>query len=285
MTPAPAAPAATPDRCARARRGSWADRPAPTPPARPTGPCCIRSRRMATAPGASPSAGTLPARADLVAASEQIWRFRRRGLRRRAGESDNRTDAGESPGEWAITDESPGGFGLRYLGRSASALRVADVCALRPRERSWCIFAWCAGGQPRRARIRHRRRGARRARREHHAQSACRTIGEPRTSVDVILLPRACACAPGRDSRPVGAVRAIPSSWFTGMAANGASSPPTRWSISTPASSFPCACCRTRHPAEQAQRGRPACRTAPAAPTPDAAVVRREMQSGLLALR
>ena len=245
---------------ARSRAGSACT---PTPPARPTGPCCIRSRRNGNCPGASPSAGTLPAscrpgrrlRADSALS-------RRRGLRASCRRSENRTDAGENPGEWAITDESPGGFGLRY---PAARARSGWLTSVR------CVLASvpCAslrgapGGQPRRARIRHRRRGARRARRESTTLNLpAETIGEPRTSVDVILLPRvpalarqAAILAPGRGA---GEFRAPGS----GMAANGASSPPTRWSISTPASSFPCACCGTRHPAEQAQRGRPACRTA-----------------------
>ena len=157
-----------------------------------------------------PRARFLP-RADLVAGFEQIRRFLGdAAFARRAGESDNRTDAGESPGEWAITDESPGGFGLRYLGRSASALRVADVCALRPRERS--LVHLCVV-----------RRAVNLGEREFDigvevlaAQGVsttlnlpAETIGEPRTSVDVILLPRVPALArQAAILAPVGAVRA-----------------------------------------------------------------------------
>ena len=42
----------------------------------------------------------------------------------------------ESTSEWGILDESPGGFGLRYLSGQAHHVRVGELVAIRPRERA-----------------------------------------------------------------------------------------------------------------------------------------------------
>lgn len=44
------------------------------------------------------------------------------------------TDDGEAGSEWAILDESPDGFGLRYLRGEAVDLQVGELVGLRPRE-------------------------------------------------------------------------------------------------------------------------------------------------------
>ena len=92
-----------------------------------------------------PRARFLP-RADLVAGFEQIRRFLGdAAFARRAGESDNRTDAGESPGEWAITDESRAvsGCDTSAAARARSGWPTSVRCVLA--SVPWCIFAWCAG--------------------------------------------------------------------------------------------------------------------------------------------
>lgn len=42
----------------------------------------------------------------------------------------------ERTSEWGILDESPGGFGLRYLSGQAQHVRVGELVAIRPRERA-----------------------------------------------------------------------------------------------------------------------------------------------------
>ncbi|WP_227814674.1 hypothetical protein [Nitrogeniibacter aestuarii] len=42
----------------------------------------------------------------------------------------------ERTSEWGILDESPGGFGLRYLSGQAQHVRVGELVAVRPRERA-----------------------------------------------------------------------------------------------------------------------------------------------------
>lgn len=148
-------------------------------------------------------------RADLVAGFEQIHRFLGdSAFARRAGESARLADP-ENPGEWAIEDESPGGFGLRYLGNASSTLRVADVCALRPRERSLvhlCVIRRAINLGDREFDIGVEVLAAQGI--STSISIPAETIGAPRSQARIILLPRvpalgrqAAILAPGRTIR------------------------------------------------------------------------------------
>jgi hypothetical protein len=72
-------------------------------------------------------------RVDLVVGFELLWGFL-------AGPS-NRRRTDELPlkieaSEWAIGNESPGGFSLQYLAGNAGPVRVGEVVGLRPRDQS-----------------------------------------------------------------------------------------------------------------------------------------------------
>lgn len=149
-------------------------------------------------------------RADLVAGFEQIHRFLGdSAFARRAGEREP-ISTSDSPGEWAIADESPGGFGLRYLGSASSTLKVADVCALRPRERSLvhlCVVRRAVNLGEREFDIGVEVLAAQGI--STSLSMPADTIGAPRCNIQVILLPRVPAL--GRQAAilaPDGAIRA-----------------------------------------------------------------------------
>lgn len=130
-------------------------------------------------------------RADLVAGFGQIRAFladaafaRRAADARPAGNAD-------SPGEWAIADESPGGFGLRYLGSGANTLQVADVCALRPRERSLvhlCVVRRAVNLGERAFEVGLEVLAAQGV--STTLSLPAEALGAPRSNVDVVLLPK-----------------------------------------------------------------------------------------------
>ena len=79
-------------------------------------------------------------RTDLVVGFHAIRHFMAgMSLRRRSddpGDDSARLPLHERTSEWGILDESPGGFGLRYLSGQAQHARVGEVVAVRPRERA-----------------------------------------------------------------------------------------------------------------------------------------------------
>ncbi|MCB1962210.1 MAG: hypothetical protein KDF24_03455 [Rhodocyclaceae bacterium] len=79
-------------------------------------------------------------RTDLVAGFDPIRQFMDGiALHRRTNDappSPTLPALDEHSSEWGIVDESPGGFGLRYLSGEAKHVRVGEVAALRPRERA-----------------------------------------------------------------------------------------------------------------------------------------------------
>ena len=75
-------------------------------------------------------------RADLVTGFEAIGQFIDDIARQhRNGTIPPATLLEAHGSEWGIIDESPGGFGLRYVRGQAEQARVGEVVALRPRER------------------------------------------------------------------------------------------------------------------------------------------------------
>lgn len=79
-------------------------------------------------------------RADLVAGFAAIRPFvAGTALHRRSGEpqlSGALANLADRTSEWGILDESPGGFGLRYLRGQAQYVQVGEIIALRPHERA-----------------------------------------------------------------------------------------------------------------------------------------------------
>ena len=78
-------------------------------------------------------------RADMVTGFDAIRPFiAGPALQRRRGEGapSGLSPLGDRTSEWGILDESPGGFGLRYLRGQAHYVQVGEVVALRPRERA-----------------------------------------------------------------------------------------------------------------------------------------------------
>jgi len=79
-------------------------------------------------------------RTDLVVGFEAIRRFMDgMALSRRSDDPSNdlaSVPLHERTSEWGILDESPGGFGLRYLSGQAQHVRVGQIVAARPRERA-----------------------------------------------------------------------------------------------------------------------------------------------------
>jgi len=79
-------------------------------------------------------------RTDLVVGFEAIRQFiNGMALRRRSDDPTTGIDEvplHERTSEWGILDESPGGFGLRYLSGQAQHVRVGQIVAARPRERA-----------------------------------------------------------------------------------------------------------------------------------------------------
>lgn len=79
-------------------------------------------------------------RADLVSGFSAIRPFiASAALHRRSdepGATTERTDLNERTSEWGIVDESPGGFGLRYLRGQTQYIQVGEIIALRPHERA-----------------------------------------------------------------------------------------------------------------------------------------------------
>ncbi|QID17721.1 hypothetical protein G3580_08725 [Nitrogeniibacter mangrovi] len=77
-------------------------------------------------------------RTDLVVGFDAIRGFMG-GFDFRHADDADRTVAGalsDRISEWGILDESPGGFGLRYLCGQAQYVRVGEIVAVRPRERA-----------------------------------------------------------------------------------------------------------------------------------------------------
>ncbi len=78
-------------------------------------------------------------RTDLVVGFAAIRHFMAGMSLRRRSDDDNDIaplPLHERTSEWGILDESPGGFGLRYLSGQAQHVRVGEIVAVRPRERA-----------------------------------------------------------------------------------------------------------------------------------------------------
>ena len=76
-------------------------------------------------------------RADLVIGLLDVTLFLGGGAcRRRREDGSKRGPALPSVSEWALVDESPDGFGIRYVRGDIGSVEVGDVVALRPRESS-----------------------------------------------------------------------------------------------------------------------------------------------------
>lgn len=72
-------------------------------------------------------------RVDLVVGFEALWTYLAGPAnRRRTDELPVKVDTSE----WAIANESPGGFSLHYLAGNAAPVRVGEVVGLRPRDQS-----------------------------------------------------------------------------------------------------------------------------------------------------
>lgn len=76
-------------------------------------------------------------RADLVVGLFDVSLFLTgAAYRRRRNDSGKRGPASPAVSEWALIDESPDGFGVRYVRGDIGPIEVGDVVALRPRESS-----------------------------------------------------------------------------------------------------------------------------------------------------
>ncbi len=98
-------------------------------------------RTLATMWGAQPtrrfSRMRFKPRADLVAGLFDVTLFLAGGaFRRRRDDPEKRGPNVPAISEWALVDESPDGFGIRYLKGDIGPVEVGDVVALRPRESS-----------------------------------------------------------------------------------------------------------------------------------------------------
>ena len=72
-------------------------------------------------------------RVDLVVGFDQLWTYLAGPAnRRRTDDLPRKTDTSE----WAIGNESPGGFSLQYIAGNAAPVRVGEVVGLRPRDQS-----------------------------------------------------------------------------------------------------------------------------------------------------
>lgn len=75
-------------------------------------------------------------RVDLVAGFDGLWTFLNGpAYRRRQNERSDSEVAAEETSEWAILNESPGGFALRLVAGGGMKVRVGEVVAVRPHER------------------------------------------------------------------------------------------------------------------------------------------------------
>ena len=76
-------------------------------------------------------------RADLVIGLLDVTLFLSgAAYRRRRDDGTKRGPSAPAISEWALVDESPDGFGVRYVRGDMAAVEVGDVVALRPRESS-----------------------------------------------------------------------------------------------------------------------------------------------------
>ena len=76
-------------------------------------------------------------RADLVIGMLDVTLFLSgAAYRRRRDDGSKRGPGAPAISEWALVDESPDGFGVRYIRGDIAAVEVGDVVALRPRESS-----------------------------------------------------------------------------------------------------------------------------------------------------
>jgi len=76
-------------------------------------------------------------RADLVIGMLDVTLFLNgAAYRRRRDDGSKRGPSSPAVSEWALVDESPDGFGVRYVRGDIAAVEVGDVVALRPRESS-----------------------------------------------------------------------------------------------------------------------------------------------------
>jgi cyclic-di-GMP-binding protein len=76
-------------------------------------------------------------RADLVIGLLDVSLFLTGGAyRRRREDGSRRTPSSPAVSEWALIDESPDGFGIRYVRGEIGNVEVGDVVAIRPRESS-----------------------------------------------------------------------------------------------------------------------------------------------------
>ena len=76
-------------------------------------------------------------RADLVVGLLDVSLFLSGGaFRRRNSDSERRGISSPAVSEWALVDESPDGYGIRYLRGDIGNVEVGDVVGIRPRESS-----------------------------------------------------------------------------------------------------------------------------------------------------
>ncbi|MDQ5946088.1 MAG: cyclic-di-GMP-binding protein, partial [Pseudomonadota bacterium] len=76
-------------------------------------------------------------RADVVVGMLDVSLFLAGGaFLRRRDDSGRRTPSGPAVSEWAMVDESPDGFGIRYLKGDIGSIEVGDIIGIRPRESS-----------------------------------------------------------------------------------------------------------------------------------------------------
>jgi hypothetical protein len=76
-------------------------------------------------------------RADLVIGLLDVSLFLSGGaFRRRSNDSEKRGISSPAVSEWALVDESPDGFGIRYVRGDIGNVEVGDIVGIRPRESS-----------------------------------------------------------------------------------------------------------------------------------------------------
>ena len=82
-------------------------------------------------------------RADLVIGMLDVTLFlSSAAYRRRRDDGSKRGPGAPAISEWALVDESPDGFGVRYIRGDIAAVEVGDVVALRPGKAAMSRSAW-----------------------------------------------------------------------------------------------------------------------------------------------